>query len=208
MCYNGKDDREVGTKYVRYIFAFCVCLFLWPLTSHAECNYERVAELSKIAGNVKINYNYTLKSGTPSFVINIVNITDDIYVSDGINHYTNNEVQIESGSGVSQSFKILSRDPNCYGEELLTKYINLPDFNIYYYDNKCKNNSSIYCGPWIDMSDTTLADFYSLLQENKKLRTNDIVVEETISFVEIIKVTILIIILIVIIVFDRIKLRK
>ena len=60
-----------------------VCLFLFPFTVHAECDYQRMAELSKIASNVQINFVYDVgEAGNPFFKVILSNLTSDIYVTD------------------------------------------------------------------------------------------------------------------------------
>ena len=71
----------MGLKiFNKYLIFFIICFFLNPIISNAECSYERQAELSKIASNVQIAYSYENDMGNPVFSVNIINITNDIYV--------------------------------------------------------------------------------------------------------------------------------
>ena len=82
-------------RVYKYLLVFLGSLFLFPLVSNAECSYERQAELSKIASNVQFSYTYEVVEGTPQFNVNIINLTNDIYVQ-----YTNDMFRpIISGVG-------------------------------------------------------------------------------------------------------------
>lgn len=140
-------------KQVKYLLFTLICIFIFPLISHGECDYQRKAELSRLAGNVKTSYSYTLdNAGNPQFVINITNLSEDIYLKQKDNFTIISgvgEKQIEVGYDKSISYDIYSNDPSCKDEFLLTKYIEMPVVNSLADSNLCKNNSNFkYCQRW------------------------------------------------------------
>ncbi len=169
-------------KQVKYLIFTLICTFVFPMISHGECNYQRQAELSRIASNVKINYNYTVSdTSNLQFVINITNLTDDIYLlQDGLNIISGTgEKQISVDYGNSVKYDIYSNDSSCKGEYLLTKYITIPTVNSFADTNLCKTNPNFkYCQRWGSYSisyDELLNQFnlYKKKSEKKSDSKND-----------------------------------
>ena len=129
---------------------FTLVLFLWTPLVHAQCDYTRGAELSKLASNVKISYTYDTSS---NFNVVLTNITNDIYVTDNYGtQFYNFESNKTYYSGEKLSFSIYSNDNNCKGELLLTKYLSLPSYNVYYNTAECAENPDFkYCQKWGDL---------------------------------------------------------
>jgi hypothetical protein len=121
------------------------------LISNAECSYERQAELSKIASNVQINYTYGMQDKLV-FYLSVSNVPSDIYIVDPYGWEIRSNVDdIEYTGGTSHIFTIYSNDSNCYGKKLSTKYVNLPYFNEYSTDERCKTARGFkYCNLWLD----------------------------------------------------------
>ncbi len=147
-------------KWYKCVFVLFASLFIFPLNSHAECDYKRMAELNRIASNVQINYSYDVENSTPIFKLFLSNITSDIYVEDGFgNTYENNAENIPIYLNYIYSFTIRSKDNACYGEKLLVKTIETPVFNSYSILPECKGKNSKKCGVWFDSSNLTYADY-------------------------------------------------
>lgn len=142
-------------------------MFITPIITHAECDYQRQAELSRLASNVQINYNYAIVNGSPEYTVNISNITNDIYMTDSLgstfaskNEFSqkyyiwNNEVD----------YTIYSNDNNCKGEVLLTKHISFPHYNQYSTLPECqKYASSELCSIWYNTSNYSQEEFINAL---------------------------------------------
>lgn len=147
---------------------FCVCVS--PLIVHAECSYERQAELNKIAGNVKFSYSYDVtERNTPSFNVSISNITNDIYVTDNIgNVFTNFDNVI---SNASTMYYINSNDPNCPGV-ILQKGMAYPIYNPYHDLAECKNNDNPLCNLWQNTLDYNENKIKELVKSDIKENAN------------------------------------
>ena len=147
-----------------------IALIIWliPNVAHADCNYEREAELSRIASNVQFSYEYEInEGGSPNFTVLITNLTDDIYIEDqygmafrGIGEKTQGYT-----NGDEPVFTIYSNDSACYGEELLTKHLNLPAFNEFSNYAGCVHYPDFkYCTMWANTTDITSEQFYKELK--------------------------------------------
>ena len=136
----------------KHLFIFLGILLVFPMTTEAKCSYERRAELSKIASNVRFSYSYeTGYQGNPAFTVNITNLTNDIYIKDSMGGIIagDGETAKNYSSGAQITFDIYSKDPSCNNEKILTQYINLPVFNTYSKSDKCKENPDFkYCVTW------------------------------------------------------------
>ncbi|MCI9110464.1 MAG: hypothetical protein HFH47_01475 [Bacilli bacterium] len=148
----------------KYLIIFVACFFLFPLASNAQCSYERQAELSKIASNVKFSYTYDVIENEPHFSIAITNLTNDIYIrDDNFNHYINGvgEINLKYDiDGIAIQFDIYSNDVNCKAEKILTKYINLPNYNRYNQFSECTEEPDFkYCEIWSNTNSIDEAEF-------------------------------------------------
>lgn len=144
----------------KLLFLF-FCMFISPLIVNAECNYQRNAELKKIASNVLFSYSYEIKSvqqqtsngivtvNEPVFKVDISNITDDIYVIDNIDNVFTSNTTYTYDSINRVQFSIYSRDVNCPDKYLNIKYVTFPRFNYYSSSDECKQYPKFkYCSLW------------------------------------------------------------
>ena len=126
-------------------------MFIFPLNSHAECSYEREAELSRIAANIGFSYTYDFEEVLPIFTVNITNMTDDVYIVDseqGVFRGAGEKSQ-KYNNGTSIRFDIYSNDSSCRGQKILTKYVNLPAYNHYRDSDECQEYPDFeYCQLW------------------------------------------------------------
>ena len=139
-------------KKVKYLFFAIVCMCVTPLITHAECDYQRLAELSRLASNVQFNYVY---NNNGEFTIYISNLTNDIYITDYYGRIINGgaERQVVHTAGFTAKFKIFSNDSRCLNEEIITKNISLPTFNPYSTYDECSQYPNFkYCQMWGDFS--------------------------------------------------------
>ena len=54
-------------RYIKYVVFTFICMIFVPLVSYADCDYQREAELSRIASNVQINYTYEIAGALHRF---------------------------------------------------------------------------------------------------------------------------------------------
>lgn len=169
----------MGLKiFNKYLIFFIICFFLNPIISNAECSYERQAELSKIASNVQIAYSYENDMGNPVFSVNIINITNDIYVLDNYgNSFKTFESNFNYSKGTTVNFEIYSNDSSCYGEKLLTKYINIPEINQFALTEECEKYPTFkLCQLWLDTSNISYDDFRKSIENySNKIENENII---------------------------------
>ena len=172
-------------KKVKYLFFAIVCMCVTPLITHAECDYQRLAELSRIASNVQFNYTYDLSQGL-TFTLYVTNLTNDIYVIDEYGNRfsgTGEKSLLYSAADVSGfqngdqvAFKFYSNDNNCKGAEIVTKYVSFPQYNSYSRLDICKQYPDFkYCQMWID---TSFLDYDTFEKELNAFQTKKTVVSE------------------------------
>lgn len=138
-------------RIYKYLFVFLGSLFIFPLVSSAECSYERQAELSKIAANVKFSYTYDVSNSEPIFMVDISNVTNDIYVEDGYGEILTKNASKVYTHGQTIDFSIRSKDNNCYGEKIINQYVTLPNFNVFSTYPECSTHPEFkYCQAWMN----------------------------------------------------------
>lgn len=149
-------------KYIVVALTFC----LMPNIVHADCSYERTAELSRIASNVQLSYTYEIGENV-IFNVTLTNLTNDIYAEDENGNIVNGagERTISYEPGQDVSFTFYSNDQNCYGEELLTQYITLPSFNKFSNYAGCSQHPEFkYCQLWSNTDSISSEQFYKELR--------------------------------------------
>lgn len=170
-------------RYLVYILLSFSCLF--PFSVNAECDYQRKAELSRIASNVQFSYNYDENN---NFTVNITNLTDDIYIKyeDYATLYDqfiqgSNEFQMVIPSGLTMKYSIYSKDSFCPDEFIMDKFVSTPKYNLYSESEECKKNPEFkYCQRWMDTTidqtkfNTELSKYVnSLKSDNDKLESGE-----------------------------------
>lgn len=166
-------------RIYKYLFVFLGSLFIFPLVSSAECSYERQAELSKIAANVKFSYTYEMQEAIELralFKIYITNLTKDIYVRDEYNDLTIagvSEKTVNYGDVSPAVFQIYSNDSSCKGELLTTKYVNMPTYNSYSQRQECQENPDFeFCEIW-NAKPESETQFNDKMTKYQKQKTTD-----------------------------------
>lgn len=147
-----------------------IALIIWLIPNisqvQADCSYERIAELSRIASNVQLSYTYEIGESA-RFDVTLTNLTNDIYVMDEEENVVSGagEQTLSYDHGQDIKYTFYANDSNCYGEELLTQYITLPNFNEYSNYAGCTHYPQFkYCQLWANTEDITSEQFYSQLQ--------------------------------------------
>ena len=154
---------------------FFVCLFSFPFIVSAQCNYEREAELSRIASNVQFSYNYVFEDDYPVFTVNITNLTNDIYIVDNSGNIMDSAVEFNIPYRYKNKVKydIYSKDGNCLNEKIVTTYVNFPLFNTFSKTEECKKNPNFsLCAVWANTTAYTKQDFDKLLKKYEQQMTN------------------------------------
>ena len=167
-------------KRIKYLLFALICMCVTPLITHAECDYQRQAELSRLASNVQFSYNYQVVDYYPQFMITATNLTDDIYMVDnyGTMFSGKSEFTASYKAGNTITYTFYSNDANCRGEEISKRYVNLPEFNPRYNSDECKlyPNFSL-CQMWTDTS-FSAEQFESRLEEYKQEKSKKYAVNE------------------------------
>lgn len=203
---------------LNYLFLLAI-IFLTPNLVYAAsaCSYEEQAELNNIVANVKATYEvvdvYTGKAydvdnpnedGTfpevdhfiKAFNINILNITEDIYVKVTNNYNsdektytykdTNNGIVTMQTKNVEQlvtySIEVYSNKYACIGEKFRVLYMTTPIFNAYSARPACENNKGFYyCQEFIPSENISYNEFLNKLEEYEKQKDNQVQEDKTSS---------------------------
>lgn len=140
-------------KQLRYVIFILICMCVMPLITHAECDYQRQAELARLASNVQLTYTYNSNSG---FQVIMTNLTAELYAVDSYGQiiHGGDERTFDYSSG-TVSFDIYAVDSACSTDKLLTKSLTLPTLNAYSYYDECKQFPNFkYCQLWGNFSVT------------------------------------------------------
>lgn len=187
---------------LNYLFLLAI-IFLTPNLVHAAsaCSYEEQAELNNIVANVKATYEvvdvYAGKvydidkrdefGNAPqvdhyikAFNIDIMNITDDIYVK-VINNYdseirefrnnnTNNGTATFQTTNtenlITYTIEVYANKYACIGEKFRVLYITTPMYNLYSEEPECQNNKGFYyCQEFLPSENITFNDFQKKIKE-------------------------------------------
>ena len=163
-------------KKIKYVFFAVICMCVTPLVTHAECDYQRQAELSRLASNVQMSYTYDVANGV-NFTLYMTNLTNDVYIVDEFGNTfsgVGEKSMLYSSSNVSGfqqgkqvGFEIYSNDNNCKDYLIMTKYINFPKFNAYSTLDECKQHPNFkYCQMWVDTGSITYDQFIDELNKS------------------------------------------
>lgn len=164
----------------RYIVFALFCLFFFPIVTRAECSYERMAELNKIAGNVQVSYSYDPIKDANGNVVDVTsnllfsNVSPDIYLVDDLDNVIDKDSVISYEFSDDVEVSIYSKDPNCYGIQIVKNYISIPHINSLYYSDDCVQNPGFkFCQLWLDSNSIDYDVFKSELAKYKKQLEGD-----------------------------------
>lgn len=134
------------------ILLILLLLLFIPANIHAYCNDQEKIKLNKLAGNVIFTPVFDENSET--FNVIISNLSPIFYYKNlgtGITYNYNSNENIIYGlePGKSYRFKFYSNLPNCLDENVLSRYITLPQYNKWYKESICSNyQDQIFCQKW------------------------------------------------------------
>ena len=151
-------------KCLKYVIVSVLFIVSFPMVTKADCSYERMAELSRIAGNVQFSYEYQITDDNyPIFTVYVTNVTDDIYVIDSFDEkriMTNEQKLTYQDFSGTINYDIYSNDSNCKDERLMSQSITLPPYNKFSVNEDCEKHRELKnCQVWTDTSDLTAESF-------------------------------------------------
>lgn len=205
---------------MRKVLFSLVLSFVFIVPVYADCDYQKEAELSRIASNVQISYNYKIQNNMALFDVTLTNLTNDIYVvyDNGSRIMATGEYTLSYDQGRKIKFDFYSNE--CGNTILLTKYLNLPTYNRFYDTKECQKSPNFkYCKMWdnLDINNSEFLeayDEYVYVEENNKEELEeksiyDIIMQAINEYIkEIIIGVIGIIILIIILILKLIRKKK
>ena len=153
-------------KQIKYMLCVLICMCVTPTFVHAKCDYQRQAELSRIASNVQVAYTFD----SVEFTVFVSNLTSDLYITDsyGKEYYGDDKEKVFKFASGTINFDIYSNDPNCHGEELLRKSITLPTINSFARSPECNQYPNFkYCQNWGELAISD-EQFYSEFNKYKQ----------------------------------------
>lgn len=126
----------------------------------SSCKTTTLSNLKSIANNINLSYTYEIKNNNAYFKVTINNLINDIYIVDSLgnkyiyNNSNNGEITTKEYYNVEKiKFYIYSNVNDCMNDLLLTKYINLPIYNIYFNDPLCNGIENYkLCQKWYNQT--------------------------------------------------------
>lgn len=151
---------------------FLISLLIFIPKVKATCSYSRLSDLKKLASNVNVTYTYTINDNKATFDIKFANLTNDIYLYDSLNDKKYNqvgEIVLKNYSdGIKYRFFIKSNDNDCKDEVLMTKYVTLPKYNIYYGNSLCEGiEDYALCQRWGSFSVNNYEEYETQIKKYK-----------------------------------------
>lgn len=161
---------------------FFIVLFTIPLSVKADCSYQDIVRLKKLAGNVSFSYRYNEDNFIINFEITVSNLTNEIYMIDHSTekyYYSNNEDFTMKGyfPGKTIRFDFYAKDSSCTDQRLFTNYVTLPFYNTYHDSYICKDLQDFeLCQKWLK-HDMTYKEFHDAI--TKHLNKTEVQPEKT-----------------------------
>lgn len=159
-------------KKVLSTLIFIISFFIFLPTSNASCTYKRLSDLKKLASNVNVTYTYNIVNNKATFDIRFANLTSDIYLYDTFNdkkYIAIGEITLKNFTdGAKYRFFINSNDKDCKDDSLITKYVTLPKYNIFYGDEICKGiEDYALCQKWGSFNVEVYSDYITQIKKYK-----------------------------------------
>lgn len=165
---------------------FCLLVLLFSPYVYA-CNNSIKSSQKVLASNVNFDLGYSIVNDKAVFNLIITGLNEDLYITD-----ENGKVIVSDKNGVA-TLQNLSNGKNkyyiysktysyCSFGVLLTRTINVPNYNPYYNDELCKNHrSSDLCNRWNNLElsyDEFKQAILKLEKEQQSVIVDDIIVEK------------------------------
>jgi len=179
---------------VKKILTILVLAFVMIPVLNAECDYKKEVELGKLAS--KVTYDRVYNKETNTFTVKLYNVIPELilsYNSEILKSNSDNEIEIKNlKEGTYMQVDINSTNIGCYSS-LMTLYINLPYYNVFYDSDKCSKYedilevcSSEYTSYLVTQKilDDAIDNYENrIINEDDKIE--DIVIENKVTFFEI-----------------------
>lgn len=158
----------------RYFLIFIMLfLFILPGKVNALCSDAEIIRLQNIAKNVQYSYEYDYNKN--KFIIIFNNLSKEIVLEDVSNkkrYNTNDEIKINDVNSGMHRYSIYAENKKCTNELLISKYITLPYYNVYYNLEFCKGIEEYsYCNKWLN-NQISYDVWYSKVSEYKESKND------------------------------------
>lgn len=165
--------KNINIKYIVIVFIlfFLLCPKSESLT-YGGCEYSEISRLKSMVSNVNLSYDYYMSNNDVRFSVIISNLVPGFYFVDsqtGIEYTYENavdgEIVINNYKNTSGNYKFYASLEQCYGVKLGNKYYTFPDYNYYYNDPLCKENSNFsLCQKWVKVT-YSYSEFKKVINE-------------------------------------------
>lgn len=132
--------------YICLTFVFTLLFLPQIVSAKSLCDNRVLLEQRAKARNVNISYSYTMENGEPIFSVTISNLFEDMYVVDKLsnkvyhsNNFTSDSELVIDGYRDNHkiTYVVYSKVYGCYGEQLITLYASIPNYNEFSADKVC-----------------------------------------------------------------------
>lgn len=132
--------------YICIAFVFTMLFLPQIVSAKGLCDNRDLLEQRAKARNVNVSYSYTMENGEPIFSVTISNLFDDMYVVDKLSgkiyqpkDFTTDSELIIKGYRDDQkiTYMVYTTVYGCYGEQLITLYASIPNYNEFSADKVC-----------------------------------------------------------------------
>ena len=173
---------------MKKILLFCLCLFVFPITSNAIkfCTTEQELSEREYLDNVDVSYSISINNNIPSYTVTLKNLTSSMIINSddtGVVRSTafkNGRYSFKIKNGKSMRITLYSKACKLTSSEdpFINSYkdIMVPSYNKYYTREECKDFQSNYiCQKWSEYSgnEATFKNDIKKLKELQEKKNNN-----------------------------------
>lgn len=160
------------TKKILYIFVICISMCFPSIVWAARCDNAEKINLSSLAQNISVTYDYIEENHQVSFHIIFTNLQPGLKIKDVTNnkeyYYNGSELTLYGyAPGKNYRFDVYA-NTTC-NSRLYSHYVTLPGYNPYYDDAACNGVNASICQKWVNMN----YDYNTFLNEVNKYKQNN-----------------------------------
>ena len=186
-------------KKILLVFSFILMISFNNVLA-ATCDNTEMKKLNKVASNIKVSYeletktvenaNYKVDGGNPTMevsniIIDIYNMTDDIFIiaSNNINNNSKTIIYSDTDNGKykldtydnfnalgTYTFNIYAKNDPCFPQKINTIEFAKPIENPYYHTKECKENLDIpFCAQFVTVLNQNI-DIFNMEKEIENYR--------------------------------------